>query len=70
MSTTDSMNAIHWFRKGLRLHDNPTLHATIQLTPKRIYPVYILEPSHDKRDIGINRYTHFLESLTDLDHSL
>ncbi|KAF0706551.1 hypothetical protein AaE_014053 [Aphanomyces astaci] len=66
----DSVVALHWFRKGLRLHDNPALHAAVDAGAKRIYPVYVLEPALEKRDIGINRYTHLLETLVDLDASL
>lgn len=62
--------ALHWFRKGLRLHDNPALVQLCIGRSSRIYPVYILEPGLDKRDIGINRYTHMLETLHDLDSSL
>lgn len=64
------MIALHWFRKGLRLHDNPALHDCLSRSPSRVYPVYVLEPGLEKRDIGINRYTHMLQTLEDLDRSL
>jgi cryptochrome len=66
---TDGIGAsLHWFRKGLRLHDNPALLESLKSTT--MYPVYIIQPELDKRDIGINRYTHMLETLTDLDQNL
>ena len=70
MAAGESVVALHLFRKGLRLHDNPALMEGISRRARRIYPVYVLEPGLDKRDIGINRYTHMLESLEDLDGGL
>nr|AYN44212.1 cryptochrome 5 transcript variant X2 [Garra andruzzii] len=32
-----SHNSIHWFRKGLRLHDNPALLAALK-DCRHIYP--------------------------------
>ena len=39
MATTTKC-AIHWFRKGLRLHDNPALLEAIKQS-ENIYPVFI-----------------------------
>ena len=64
------MVAMHLFRKGLRLHDNPALMEGVLRRARRIYPVFILEPGLDKRDIGINRYSHMLDTLEDLDGGL
>lgn len=62
--------AIHWFRKGLRLHDNPSLLEAISKST-RVYPVFILDPHFAKPSIvGVNRYSFLLESLRDLDTSL
>ena len=62
--------AIHWFRKGLRLHDNPALLEACRASTK-IYPVFCIDPYFAKPDIvGVNRYSFLLESLVDLDRSL
>lgn len=37
------MAAIHWFRKGLRVHDNPALMAACRGSTN-LYPVFILDP--------------------------
>jgi len=62
--------AIHWFRKGLRLHDNPSLvHALSHAT--HVYPVFVIDPWFARPDkVGINRYNFLLQSLADLDQSL
>ena len=62
--------AIHWFRKGLRLHDNPALIEACR-SSSRIFPVFCIDPYFAKPDIiGVNRYSFLLESLHDLDLSL
>ena len=62
--------AIHWFRKGLRLRDNPALLEACS-SCSSVYPVFIIDPHFCKPDIvGINRYNFLLESLHDLDRSL
>ncbi|XP_049573966.1 cryptochrome circadian regulator 5 [Syngnathus scovelli] len=61
---------IHWFRKGLRLHDNPALMAALK-DCKELYPVFILDPNLlDKKRVGINRWRFLLGALKDLDFSL
>nr|DBA34035.1 TPA: hypothetical protein GDO54_001641 [Pyxicephalus adspersus] len=62
---------IHIFRKGLRLHDNPTLVAALESSDV-IFPVYILDKSFMTSIIviGCNRWNFLLESLEDLSHSL
>ena len=63
------MASIHWFRKGLRVHDNPALKAACTATS--VYPVFIIDPWFANPDlVGINRYSFLLESLEDLDNSL
>eukprot|EP00939_MAST-03C_sp_MAST-3C-sp1_P003760 g3760.t1 len=62
--------AIHWFRKGLRLHDNPALKEAAD-SSAFVFPVFVIDPwfaSEDK--VGINRYRFLLECLKDLDNSL
>lgn len=67
MSTKKHSAAIHWFRKGLRLHDNPSLLEACK-TSTTVYPIFIIDPWFAKPDkIGINRYAFLLETLADLD---
>ena len=61
-----AQTCIHWFRKGLRLHDNPALMAALR-DCKELYPVFILD---DKAHVGINRWRFLIGALKDLDHSL
>ncbi|CAF0961683.1 unnamed protein product [Brachionus calyciflorus] len=63
-------NCIYWFRKALRLHDNPSLLNAIEKS-QYIYPIFILDPwfvQHSK--VGPNRWRFLLESLNDLDEQL
>lgn len=70
MSISDKKVAIHWFRKGLRLHDNPGLIHACKSTNK-VYPVFCIDPHFAKPDIvGVNRYNFLLETLDDLDKNL
>lgn len=58
-----------WFRKGLRLHDNPALcHAASQ--GESVFPIFILDPHFDRSKIGVNRFQFLLEALSDLDAQL
>ncbi|GAB4120929.1 MAG: deoxyribodipyrimidine photo-lyase [Roseiflexaceae bacterium] len=34
---------LHWFRRDLRLHDNPALHAALEQHPQALLPVFILD---------------------------
>ncbi len=57
-------NSLFWFRKGLRLHDNPSLWAAIKNT-KSLYPVFVLDPWFLKPEVvGVNRLNFLLQSLT------
>ncbi len=48
--------AVHWFRKGLRLHDNAGLIAACESSSK-VYPVFILDPHFVNEDlVGVNRF--------------
>ena len=63
-------SSIHWFRKGLRLHDNPALVEAVSSTD-RVFPLFVMDPWFAKPDkIGGNRYEFLLQSLRDLDESL
>lgn len=61
---------VHWFRKGLRLHDNPALKEGLK-SASGFRCIYILDPwfagSCSK---GVNRWRFLLECLEDLDSSL
>ena len=68
-----------WFRKGLRIHDNPALHHACEGSA-HLYPVFVLDPYYLEPDptssspgsarSGLNRIQFMLESLVDLDSSL
>lgn len=63
-------HSVHWFRKGLRLHDNPALLAALQ-DCKEFYPIFILDPWFPKNmHISVNRWRFLIESLKDLDETL
>jgi len=71
--------SVLWFRKGLRLHDNPALHAACR-GASHLYPVFVLDPwflrpnpaapSPGSAALGVNRIRFLLEALADLDASL
>ncbi|KQK81400.1 cryptochrome-1-like protein [Amazona aestiva] len=64
------VNAVHWFRKGLRLHDNPALRECIQ-GADTVRCVYILDPWFaGSSNVGINRWRFLLQCLEDLDANL
>ncbi|XP_031265156.1 (6-4)DNA photolyase [Pistacia vera] len=68
-----------WFRKGLRIHDNPALEYASKGS-KSVYPVFVIDPHYMEPDpnafspgsalAGLNRIRFLLESLVDLDLSL
>ncbi len=69
---------MHWFRKGLRLHDNPALLRALSLARDgagggggRIYPTYIVDPNcYQLMKCSANRARFLLECVKDLDASL
>ncbi|XP_035828705.1 cryptochrome-1 [Aplysia californica] len=64
--------AIHWFRKGLRLHDNPALLKACEQASE-LYPIFVLDPwfaSSPQCHVGCNRWRFLLQALQDLDQSL
>ncbi|KAL4005274.1 hypothetical protein ACER0C_004987 [Sarotherodon galilaeus] len=64
------VNSVHWFRKGLRLHDNPSLQEALN-GADAVRCVYILDPFFaGAANVGINRWRFLLEALEDLDSSL
>ncbi|XP_077596499.1 cryptochrome-2 [Stigmatopora nigra] len=64
------VNSVHWFRKCLRLHDNPALQEALN-GANSVRCVYILDPWFaGAANVGINRWRFLLEALKDLDCSL
>lgn len=71
--------SLMWFRKGLRIHDNPALEYSSRGS-KCVYPVFVIDPHYMEPDptafspgstlAGLNRIRFLLESLVDLDLSL
>ncbi|XP_052123942.1 cryptochrome-1 isoform X2 [Frankliniella occidentalis] len=63
-------HSVHWFRKGLRLHDNPSLrHGLKGATTLRC--IYFLDPWFaGSSNVGINKWRFLLQCLEDLDRSL
>ena len=68
------MAAVVWFRKGLRVHDNPALlAAAAAATPAKsaLYPVFVLDPWFLVPErVSANRVQFLLQSLVCLDESL
>lgn len=71
------MRVLHWFRKGLRLHDNPALLATLNPPNKaadeaiEILFLYVYDTTGKEYGLRGYRQAQFLlESLIDLDESL
>jgi cryptochrome len=61
--------SLHWFRKCLRLHDNPSLlHACH--SSSQVYPLFILDPKFNQGQMSLNRHQFLLECLIDLDRGL
>lgn len=78
-SADNSKSSLMWFRKGLRIHDNPALeHAA--MGSNFVYPVFVIDPHYMDPDpdsfspgstrAGVNRIKFLLESLLDLDTNL
>ena len=66
--------SIVWFRKSLRLHDNPVLtEACEDSRIEKIVPLFILDPNivgKDYEKLGASRLRFLIESLQDLDSQL
>lgn len=62
------MSAV-WFRRSLRLHDNPTLCRACELG--NVVPIFILDPHFiEPHRIGVNQFSFFRQALVDLDEQL
>ena len=67
------MNVIHWFRHGLRLHDNPSLlNAVKKCTGENasLINVYVLDPKVDLNPTKLSEnrciYLHSIFKTVDL----
>uniref|UniRef100_A0A2M4CYG3 Putative deoxyribodipyrimidine photolyase/cryptochrome n=1 Tax=Anopheles darlingi TaxID=43151 RepID=A0A2M4CYG3_ANODA len=63
-------HTVHWFRKGLRLHDNPALREGVRgATSFRC--VFVIDPWFaGSSNVGINKWRFLLQCLDDLDRNL
>ena len=63
---------MHWFRKGLRLHDNPALLEAIERAAgASVFPVFVLDTHFvDPSRVGPLRMEFLLQSLRALDEGL
>jgi cryptochrome len=65
-----TQRSIHWFRKGLRLHDNPALIEAYK-NASHIWPVFVLDPWFaETARVGVNRWRFLLQTLQNLDDNL
>uniref|UniRef100_A0A182W183 Photolyase/cryptochrome alpha/beta domain-containing protein n=1 Tax=Anopheles minimus TaxID=112268 RepID=A0A182W183_9DIPT len=63
-------HTVHWFRKGLRLHDNPALREGLR-GAKTFRCVFIIDPWFaGSSNVGINKWRFLLQCLDDLDRNL
>ncbi|XP_076753241.1 (6-4)-photolyase isoform X1 [Xylocopa sonorina] len=63
-------HTVHWFRKGLRLHDNPSLREGL-VGASTFRCVFVLDPWFaGSTNVGINKWRFLLQCLEDLDCSL
>ena len=70
MTSASSPATLLWFRKGLRLHDSPALHAAVEGS-SALYPVFIIDPNMVRPDrLGVNRLAFQLGTLRELDAEL
>eukprot|EP00058_Branchiostoma_floridae_P003122 XP_002588610.1 hypothetical protein BRAFLDRAFT_131753 [Branchiostoma floridae] len=72
MEVREQHNTIHWFRKGLRFHDNPSLLHALR-TSRHVYPVFVMDLDFMKDfkiRSGANQWRFVIECLQDLDTRL
>nr|XP_040234734.2 cryptochrome-1 [Anopheles coluzzii] len=67
---------VHWFRKGLRIHDNPALTVAVdkvRANPAKycLRPIFVLDPGIRKwLRVGPNRWRFLQQTLANLDENL
>eukprot|EP00808_Paulinella_micropora_P003427 g32049.t1 len=60
--------SVVWFRKCLRIHDNPALVQALAAKTKHVFCLFVLDPHFiGHSHIGINRWHFMLEGLSELD---
>ncbi|KAG8197157.1 hypothetical protein JTE90_011318 [Oedothorax gibbosus] len=70
MTSQRQKNVVHWFRKGLRLHDQPALKEGLS-GADTWRCVFILDPWFaGTSNIGINKWRFLLQCLENLDNNL
>lgn len=63
-------HTVHWFRKGLRLHDNPALREGLK-DAASFRCVFVIDPWFaGSSNVGINKWRFLLQCLEDLDRNL
>ncbi|XP_065087200.1 cryptochrome-1-like [Ochlerotatus camptorhynchus] len=63
-------HTIHWFRKGLRLNDNPALREGLK-DAASFRCVFVIDPWFaGSSNVGINKWRFLLQCLEDLDRNL
>lgn len=62
----NKMTSIWWIRRDLRLSDNPTLHAALEVGS--VIPTFVLDPAFDKA--SARRKNFLYEGLQELDKEL
>lgn len=73
---SEKTTLIHWFRKGLRVHDNPALKFVFDKASRNpekyfVRPIFILDPGIiDWIRVGANRWRFLQQSLKDLHDQL
>ena len=58
---------MHWFRKALRLHDNPALYEACK---EPVHLIFILDPTFETQTISTLRWSFLWDSLEDLNINL
>uniref|UniRef100_A0A182NGQ8 Photolyase/cryptochrome alpha/beta domain-containing protein n=1 Tax=Anopheles dirus TaxID=7168 RepID=A0A182NGQ8_9DIPT len=67
---------VHWFRKGLRIHDNPALSVAVDKVRENpakycLRPIFVLDPGIRKwLRVGPNRWRFLQQTLANLDENL
>lgn len=65
------MTIIHWFRRDLRLHDNPGLLYALRHAQGRVVPLFVIDDAILRApDTGPARVAFMLDSLRALDQAL
>ncbi|CAO1411081.1 unnamed protein product [Diamesa serratosioi] len=64
------VHLVHWFRKGLRLHDNPSLLKGLK-NATTFRCIFLVDPWFaGSSNVGINKWRFLLQCLEDLDQNL